>query len=84
MLRCHCVGQLKTFGSSSWTRDPNFVSSLYLPPYFVYIRNKGKCESAQACLGFRWSKMQHVPQNTCASSNIEWPTPDICVQFSFI
>ena len=43
MLRCHCVGQLKTFDSSSWTRGPNFVSSLYLHPYFVYIRNKGVC-----------------------------------------
>ena len=34
-------GQLKTFDASSWTRGPNFVSSLYLHPYFVYIRNKG-------------------------------------------
>ena len=41
LLRCHCVGQLKTFDSSSWTRGPNFVSSLYLYPYFVYIRKKG-------------------------------------------
>ena len=65
-------------------RGPNFVSSLYLPPYFVYISNKVRCESSQACLGFRWSKMQHIPQNTCAGSNIAWTTRDICVQFSFI
>ena len=84
LLRCHCVGQLKTFDSSSWTRGPNFVSSLYLHSYFVYIRKKANCESSQACLGFRWSKMQHVPQNTCVASNIAWTTRDICVQFSFI
>ena len=65
-------------------RGPNFVSSLYLPPYFVYISNKVRCESSQACLGFRWSKMQHIPQNTCAGSNIAWTTRDTCVQFSFI
>ena len=65
-------------------RGPNFVSSLHLHPYFVYISNKVPCESAQACLGFRWSKMQHVPQNKCAGSNIAWTTRDICVQFSFI
>ena len=81
---CRCVGQLKTFDASSWTRGPNCVSSLYLHPYFVYISNKGCCESAQACLHFRRSKMQHVPQNTCAGSNIAWTTRDICVQFSFI
>ena len=38
---CRCVGQLKTFDASSWTRGPNFVSSLYLHPYFVYISHKG-------------------------------------------
>ena len=38
LLRCHCVGQLKTFDSSSWTKGPNFVSILYLHPYVVYIR----------------------------------------------
>ena len=84
LLRCRCVGQLKTFDASSWTRGPNFALNLYLHPYFVYISSKGLCESAQACLGFRWSKVQHVPQNTCAGSNIAWTTRDICVQFSFI
>ena len=84
LLRCRCVGQFKTVDASSWTRGPHFVSSLYLHPYFVYISNKVRCESAQASLGFRWSKMQHVPQNTCAGSNIAWTTRDICLQFSFI
>ena len=41
LLMCRCVGQLNTFDASSWTRGPNFVSSLYLHPYFVYISNKG-------------------------------------------
>ena len=40
LLRCRCIGQLKTFDASSWTRGPNFVSSLYLHPYFVYTSNK--------------------------------------------
>ena len=40
LLRCRCVGQLKTFDTSSWTRGPNFVSSLYHHQYFEYISNK--------------------------------------------
>ena len=41
LLKYGCVGQLKTFDVSCWTSGPNFVSSLYLHPYFVYISNKG-------------------------------------------
>ena len=32
---------VKDFRRFSWIRGPNFVSSLYLHPYFVYISNKG-------------------------------------------
>ena len=32
---------VKDFRREIWTRGPNFVSSLHLHPYFVYISNKG-------------------------------------------
>ena len=62
LIRCHCVGQLKTFDSSSWTRGPNFVSSLYLRSYFVYIRKKANASLHRLAWDFVGQKCNTYPK----------------------
>ena len=37
LVWCRYVGQLKTFDAFSWTRGPNFVSSLYLHTLCILV-----------------------------------------------
>ena len=52
---------VKDFDASSWTRGQNFVSSLYLHPYFVYISNK---VSKGAKIRNRYNQVPHLTQDT--------------------
>ena len=64
MLRWHCVGQLKTFDSSSWTRGQNFVSSLYLHTLCIFVTN---ANASMRLLGFSL-----VEYATCTPQHMCW------------
>ena len=82
LLRCRCVGQLRTFDASSWTRGPNlFRVFIFIHTSCILVTKASLHRLAWVFVG---RKCNTYHKKTCAGSNIAWATRDICVQFSFI
>ena len=62
LLRRHCVGRLKTFDASSWTRGPNFVSSLYLHDTLCILVTKANASQHKLAWVFVGRKCNTYPK----------------------
>ena len=83
LLRCCCVGQLKTFDASSWTGGPNFFQVFIFIHTLCILVTKANASLHMLASVFFGQNATRTPKHMCWP-NIAWTTRDICVQFSFI